>query len=144
MRDATHVVLALLMCSLIAVMFDLIRRQEHGKRLSILDLNEFYSLPYEIRSILRKQIPDPSVVRQEWSKMTADQKRGIIKQMTHLIPQPPPPPPPPSKGLKKGFLLDKNKKKDTKDKEKNEVSTLSLVGNSNVMPANDSFLGTED
>ena len=144
MRDATHVLLALAMICLIFLFHELIRKSKQEKRFSVLDLKEFYDFPYEIRRALKKTLPDSGVVRQQWAKMTPDQKRTILHQMTHLFPQPPPPPPPLPKGLKKGFLLDKNKKKDTKNKEKDEVSALGLTGNSNVLAANDSFLGTDD
>lgn len=145
MHDATHVVLALMMCCAIAVFFHLILKQSGEKRISILELKEFYGLPYELRNILKKTMPDPVVVRQEWAKMTPDQKRIVTRQMKGIIPHAPaPPPPPPPKGMKKGFLLNKDKKKDSKDKEHDEVSTLGVTHNSNVMPANDSFLGTND
>ena len=109
-----------------------------------MDLKEFHGLPYELRNTLRKTLPDPGVVRQQWAKMTPDQKRMVIQQMTHLLPHAPPPPPPSPKGLKRGFLLNKNQKKDSKNKEKDEVGALSLTGNSNVLSANDSFLGTDE
>lgn len=144
MRDATHVVLALLMCSAIAVFVHLIWKQSTDKHISIMELKEFHGLPYELRNTLKKTLPDPGVVRQQWAKMTPDQKRMVIQQMTHMLPHAPAPPPPPPKGLKKGFLLNKNKKKDAKDKEQDEVSALRLAGNSNVMPANDSFLGSDE
>jgi hypothetical protein len=144
MRDATYVLLALAMCCGVAVFHQLIQTQIVDRRQSIMDLKEFHGLPYELRNTLRKTLPDPGVVRQQWAKMTPDQKRMVIQQMTHLLPHAPPPPPPSPKGLKRGFLLNKNQKKDSKNKEKDEVGALSLTGNSNVLAANDSFLGTDE
>lgn len=144
-RDAVYVLVALALCACIVVAADLVRRQTPPvpPRISMLELKEFAELPGEFRSALKKMMPDPAMIRQQWKQMTADQRRGLIQQMTGgMLPQPkgcqgghappppkeeeaPPPPPPPP--MKKGFLLKNDKKKNPKNKENEEVVTLRAV-----------------
>lgn len=143
-RDAVYVLVALALCACIVVAVDLVRRQTPPKpppRISMLELKEFAELPGEFRSALKKMMPDPVTIRQQWKKMTIDQRRGLIQQMTGgMLPQPkgcqgghaeppkeeaPPPPPPPP--MKKGFLLKNDKKKNPKNKENDEVVALRAV-----------------
>ncbi len=146
-RDAAYVLVALALCACIVVAADLVRRQTPPRppRISMLELKEFAELPGEFRSALKKLMPDPVTIRQQWKKMTIDQRRGLIQQMTggmlpqpkgcqggHAPPPPPPkeeeaPPPPPPPPMKKGFLLKNDKKKNPKNKENDEVVTLRAV-----------------
>lgn len=149
-RDAVYVLVALALCACIVVAADLIRRQTPPTppRISMLELKEFAELPGEFRSALKKMMPDPVMIRRQWKQMTADQRRGLIQQMTGgMLPQPkgcqggghaepPAPPTPPAPveeekkappPLKKGFLLKQDKKKHPKNKENNEVITLSTI-----------------
>ena len=88
MRDATYVVVALALCMLILLVFSL----NKPKPISMLDLSDFKTLPYELRAALRRMLPDPVVIRQRWASMTPGQKQMAIQQIGGLIPQPRPPP----------------------------------------------------
>ena len=157
MRDSTYVMIALALCSLVAVALSM----QKPKPMSMLDLEDFRVLPVELRSALRRMLPDPVTIRQRWAHMTPDQKRNAIQQLGGFIPQPqrprvvppqhpndvepvpkpelaPPVPEPeptpmgfdPLPPLKKGFLdpVKKGKKKDAKNKKENEVIALGAVG----------------
>jgi hypothetical protein len=156
MRDSTYVMLALALCSLVALALHM----QKPRGMYMLDLEDFRVLPVELRSALRRMLPDPVTIRQRWAHMTPDQKRNAIQQIGGFIPQPQRPPshymPHPSDvalepivepepepeleptpvvfdplpPLKKGFLdpVKKGKKKDAKNKKENEVITLSAVG----------------
>jgi hypothetical protein len=158
MRDTTYVMLALALCSLVALALSM----QKPKPLWMLDLEDFKALPVELRSALRRMLPDPVTIRQRWAHMTPDQKRIAIQQIGGFIPQPRPAHPPvplPLRSdttaepepvvevepepvvetepepvvespLKKGFLdtVKKGKKKDTKNKKENEVVALRAVG----------------
>ena len=153
MRDSTYVILALALCSLVMLVLTL-----EPKKIWMMDLEDFRTLPVELRSTLRRMLPDPVAIRQRWAMMTPDQKRMAIHQLGQFMPQARPPPqpyhhrphPPPipktpipvpepepeapkapePEPLKKGFLdtVKKGKKKDTKHKKENEVVTLGVVG----------------
>jgi hypothetical protein len=137
----------------------------------MLELKEFAELPGEFRSALKKMMPDPVTIRQQWKHLTADQRRGLIQQMTGgMLPQPKgcqhapppkeeeaPPPAPPPPPMKKGFLLKNDKKKNPKNKENDEVVTLRAVKTVTVieegaeetdgLASNDgdtTFLGSDD
>jgi hypothetical protein len=172
MRDSTYVVIALALCSLVAVALSM----QKPKAMYMLDLEDFKALPVELRSALRRMLPDPVTIRQRWAIMTPDQKRNAIQQIGGFIPQPSrprmipqqhpndvePTPEPPAPApepeptpvvtespLKKGFLdpVKKGKKKDTKHKKDDEVVALRAVGAD--VPADDgssngSFLGQDD
>lgn len=168
-----YVLVALALCACIVVAADLVRRQTPPRppRISMLELKEFAELPGEFRSALKKMMPDPVMIRQQWKHLTADQRRGLIQQMTGgMLPQPkgcqqhapppkeeeaPPPTPPPP--MKKGFLLKNDKKKNPKNKEHDEVVTLRAVKTVTVieegaeetdgLASNDgdtTFLGSDD
>ena len=157
MRDSTYVMIALALCSLVAVALSM----QKPKPMSMLDLEDFRVLPVELRSALRRMLPDPVTIRQRWAHMTPDQKRNAIQQLGGFIPQPqrprvvppqhpndvepvpkpelaPPVPEPeptpmgfdPLPPLKKGFLdpVKKGKKKDAKNKKEDEVIALRAVG----------------
>lgn len=162
MPDGAYIVVALALCCLIAVVVDRIR-QENSKQvvLSMMDLREFKDLPVEFRGALRRMMPDPVLIRQQWKTLTPDQKRMVIQQVSNLIPHPtrapepeptPPPPEPtlPPSVMKKGFLLKQNKKKSAKNKEHDEVVTLGSVGSGEDADPlasderNASFLGSDD
>jgi outer membrane biosynthesis protein TonB len=153
MRDATYVVLALALCMIILLVTTLIKPAPS----SMLDLAEFKTLPVELRTILRRVLPDPLVIRQRWSTMTPDQKQMVVQQISGMIPQPRPPvpvprpepvpepvpePAPEPEGLKKGFLLGDAKKKNPKDKKKNKVVTLGSVAPDGDA-SGDGFLGSD-
>jgi len=163
MRDATYVVVALALCMLILLVFSL-RKPE---TLSVLDLSEFKTLPYELRLTVRRMLPDPSVIRQKWASMTPGQKQMAIQEIGGFISQPNPirhvpksvepddidvdtasvtdiKPEPESdpKPLKKGFLND-TKKKNTNDKKKNKVVTFSGVA-SDDNTGGSGFLGPDE
>ena len=145
-----YVLLALVMCTLIAVFAQLSSKQRPS--LSFMELSEFKDLPYELRNVVRKMLPDPQVIRQQWKNFTAEQKRMAIQQISQVMPQPPPPPPPPPpKGLKRGFLnpIHKNKKKNTENKKEDEVGTLAVVGTPEVddglnASSDSPFLGSDE
>lgn len=59
----------------------------------MLELEDFKHLPVEIRSALRRMLPDPVTIRQGWSRMTPDEKQDAIQHISGFIPQPRPPPP---------------------------------------------------
>ncbi len=168
-----YVLVALALCACIVVAADLIRRQTPPvpPRISMLELKEFAELPGEFRSALKKMMPDPVMIRQQWKQMTADQRRGLIQQMTGgMLPQPKgcqgghaPPPPhkeeeaPPLPPMKKGFLLKNDKKKNSKNKEHDEVVALRAVKTVTVTEegaeetdgiasnnGNTTFLGSDD
>ena len=157
MRDSTYVMLALALCSLVALALHM----QKPRGMYMLDLEDFRVLPIELRSALRRMLPDPVTIRQRWAHMTPDQKRNAIQQLGGFIPQPqrprvvppqhpndvepvpkpelaPPVPEPeptpmgfdPLPPLKKGFLdpVKKGKKKDAKNKKENEVIALGAVG----------------
>jgi len=90
MRDTTYVMLALALCSLVAVALSM----QKPKPMYMLDLADFKALPVELRSALRRMLPDPVTIRQRWAHMTPDQKRIAIQQIGGFIPQPRPTPPP--------------------------------------------------
>ena len=151
MRDAAYVLFALALCTCILVVHDLIQRQKPSQ--SMMDLKEFKTLPYELRSAIKRTMPDPVVIRQQWGHMTPDQKRLAIQHMVpqpHMHAPPAPTPVPVKKGLKRGFLnTNKNKKKDAEDEKHQEVSTLGTVGSVTVeetglTDADSSFLGSDD
>lgn len=170
MPDGAYIVVALALCCLIAVVVDRIRQQNSKQiALSMMDLKEFKDLPVEFRGALRRVLPDPVLIRQQWKTLTPDQKRMVIQQVAGVIPQPrqhqhhhhapepahPPPPPPESpkpepSTFKKGFLLKQNKKKGAKNKEHDEVVTLGSVGSGEDADPltsderNASFLGSDD
>ena len=159
MPDGAYIVVALALCCLIAVVVDQIRQQNSKQVvLSMMDLKEFKDLPVEFRGALRKMMPDPVLIRQQWKTLTPDQKRMVIQQVSNLIPQPTrtqePEPAPPVKPepstFKKGFLLKQNKKKASKNKEHDEVITLSSIGSgedAGPLASGDrdaSFLGSDD
>ena len=156
MRDSTYVMLALALCSLVALALHM----QKPRGMYMLDLEDFRVLPIELRSALRRMLPDPVTIRQRWAHMTPDQKRNAIQQIGGFIPQPqrppshymahpsdvapepivePEPEPEPESTpvvfdplppLKKGFLdpVKKGKKKDAKNKKENEVIALGAVG----------------
>ena len=162
MRDSTYVLIALALCSLVAMAMHM----QKPRGMYMLDLEDFKSLPVELRSALRRMLPDPVTIRQRWAHMTPDQKQNAIRQLGGFIPQPSRPqvvpmPHPndmepvtepvaePAPPLKKGFLdtVEKGKKKDSKNKKENEVIALRAVGAD--VPADDSgpdgsFLGQDD
>jgi hypothetical protein len=152
MRDAAYVLMALALCTCILVVHDLIQRQKPPQ--SMMDLKEFKTLPYELRSAIRRTMPNPTVIRQQWGRMTPDQKRLAIQQMVpqpHMHAPPAPSPVPVKKGLKRGFLnTNKNKKKDAEDEKHQEVSALGAVGSVTVEETgltdgtDSSFLGSDD
>jgi hypothetical protein len=170
MPDGAYIVVALALCCLIAVVVDQIRQQNSKQVvLSMMDLKEFKDLPVEFRGALRRVLPDPVHIRQQWKTLTPDQKRMVIQQVSGVIPQPrqhhhhhapeptPTPPAPPLEPpkpepttFKKGFLLKQNKKKGAKNKEHDEVITLSSVGSGEDADPlasderNASFLGSDD
>jgi hypothetical protein len=154
MRDSTYVVIALALCSLVMLALSM----QKPPAMYMLDLEDFKALPVELRSALRRMLPDPVTIRQRWAHMTPDQKRNAIQQLGGFIPQPSrprvvaqqhpndiepvpepvpvvevevePTPVEPAPPLKKGFLdtVKKGKKKDTKNKKENEVIALGAVG----------------
>ena len=151
MRDAAYVLFALALCTCILVVHDLIQRQKPSQ--SMMDLKEFKTLPYELRSAIKRTMPDPVVIRQQWGHMTPDQKRLAIQHMVpqpHMHAPPAPTPVPVKKGLKRGFLnTNKNKKKDAEDEKHQEVSTLGTVGSVTVeetglADTDAPFLGTDE
>jgi len=165
MPDGAYIVVALALCCLIAVVVDRIRQQNSKQVvLSMMDLKEFKDLPVEFRGALRRVLPDPVLIRQQWKTLTPDQKRMVIQQVAGVIPQPrqhhhhhapePEPVPVPPKlepsTFKKGFLLKENKKKASKNKEHDEVITLSSIGpgeETDPLASGDrdaSFLGSDD
>ena len=165
MRDSTYVVLALALCSLVVLLFAL-----EPKKVWMMDLEDFRTLPVELRSALRRMLPDPVAIRQRWAMMTPDQKRVAIHQLGQFMPQARPPPSPAhmyqgvvSKApvepetpvehepFKKGFLdtVKKGKKKDSKNKKENEVITLGVVGTGvaevhGTSGGDPGFLGSDD
>jgi len=167
MPDGAYIVVALALCCLIAVVVDQIRQQNSKQVvLSMMDLKEFKDLPVEFRGALRRVLPDPVLIRQQWKTLTPDQKRMVIQQVAGVIPQPrqhhhhapeptpsslpePPSNPEPST-FKKGFLLKQNKKKGAKNKEHDDVVALGSVGSGEDADPltsderNASFLGSDD
>jgi outer membrane biosynthesis protein TonB len=165
MRDATYVVVSLAMCMVILLVFSM----NKPAPISMMDLADFKTLPLELRSALRRMLPNPAVIRQRWATMTPGQKQMVVQQLGGMIPQPRPAPmpepepepmpdpepepmpdpepvqvvevetPPP---LKKGFLLGDAKKKNTKDKKKDKVVTLSSVAPDDDATG-DGFLGSD-
>lgn len=140
MHDSTYLVIALALCCLIGILFDLTRRQTLSKKpepISILDLREYYDLPVEVKSLVRRMLPDPTVIKQTWTSLGTDQKRAMLMQMVQSIPRPGAPPlgpqpVVPTEGLKKGFLLQKNKHKQPKNEKHDEVVTLGRVETTDV------------
>ena len=156
MRDSTYVMIALALCSLVAVAMTM----QKPRGMYMLDLEDFRHLPVELRSALRRMLPDPVTIRQRWAHMTPDQKQNAIRQLGGFIPQPQRPhashrphpndlepvetappvvepletimeePMAAPEPLKKGFLntVEKGKKKDAKHKKKDEVVALRAVG----------------
>jgi hypothetical protein len=118
------------------------------KTLSMLDLAEFKDLPSELRTIVKTMMPNPSVLKKQWTHMTPQQKQMLVQQLTNQIPhgpqqdnRPPAPsyvikhtesyseddePPPsrenevPKSGLKPGFLLTNSVDKSQKKNAKNK------------------------
>ena len=141
--------------ALICVLVVFVMETRPKKTISMLDLAEFKELPAELRSMIKSIMPNPSVIKRQWSTMTPQQKQAVLHSVAHQIPRPQPPPPPrppapsvvikpepvpeepvedpePVTGLKSGFLLpksiDKRHKKNTKDKKEDKIITLSDVG----------------
>ena len=181
MRDATYVMVAL-MLSLIILVFVI---RTPAKSVSMLDLLEFKTLPVELRSAVKRVLPEPRVIRQQWGSMTPDQKQGVVQAITGVIPHPrhhhqhpmPAPAPEPvasvvieaepepvasvdepvasvdepgpvpvSEPMKKGFLLNDVKKKNTKDKKKDKVVTFGHISpdDSSTPDSSSGFLGRDD
>lgn len=165
MRDATYVVVSLAMCMIILLVFSM----NKPAPISMMDLADFKTLPLELRSALRRMLPNPAVIRQRWATMTPGQKQMVVQQISGMIPQPrpaqmpepePEPEPEPIKTpepepepvhvvevetsppMKKGFLLGDAKKKNAKDKKKDKVVTLSSVAPDDDATG-DSFLGSD-
>ena len=160
MRDSTYVVIALALCSLVMLAMSM----QKPKAMYMLDLEDFKALPVELRSALRRMLPDPVTIRQKWARMTPDQKRIAIQQLGGFIrrpqddvesepvepelapvhvadPEPELAPSPPLDTVKKG------KKKDAKNKKENEVVALSAVGTDvslNGSGPSGGFLGRDD
>lgn len=184
MRDATYVMVAL-MLSLIILVFVI---RTPVKSVSMLDLLEFKTLPVELRSAVKRVLPEPRVIRQQWGSMTPDQKQGVVQAITGVIPHPrhhhqqhpmpapapapapapepvasvviedepepvasvasvdDPEPVPVSEPMKKGFLLNDVKKKNTKDKKKDKVVTFGHISpdDSSTPDSSSGFLGRDD
>ena len=179
MRDATYVMVAL-MLSLIILVFVI---RTPAKSVSMLDLLEFKTLPVELRSAVKRVLPEPRVIRQQWGSMTPDQKQGVVQAITGVIPHPrhhqhpmpapvpapapapepvasvviedepepvasvdEPEPVPVSEPMKKGFLLNDVKKKNTKDKKKDKVVTFGHISpdDSSTPDSSSGFLGRDD
>jgi hypothetical protein len=136
---------ALALIALIA--FFVIESRPQKKPISMLDLAEFKDLPGELRTMLKKVMPNTSELKKHWSHMSPQQKQMVMQQLAAQIPKAPQPdnrPPAPSvlikhdppdapaKGLKPGFLLsngiDKSQKKNTKNKKHDKVVTFSDIG----------------
>lgn len=169
MQDATYVVVALALCMLVLLVFSLNKPRPQ----SMMDLVEFKSLPFELRTAVRRMLPDPTVIRQRWASMTPGQKQMVVQQISGVIPHPRPPQPRvptpepalepepvvpepepvvesvpepvvEAPPLKKGFLLGDAKKKNTKDKKKNKEVTLGSVAPDGPSPTDDNgFLGSD-
>jgi len=84
MRDSTYVVIALALCSLVMLAMSM----QKPKAMYMLDLEDFKALPVELRSALRRMLPDPVTIRQKWARMTPDQKRIAIQQLGGFIRRP--------------------------------------------------------
>mgnify|MGYP003335070861 CR=1 FL=1 len=154
MRDATYVMIALVLCMIASVFVVHMVQQPSRRSMSLFELEEFVHLPLEIRSTLRRLLfPDAMLSRQRWAALDPNQKQAVLNHMvsafeTRFKPSPPPstieelpelvPPPPPTpepepepetphvedEGLKKGFLLTESKKTHPKNKKKNKSETL--------------------
>jgi hypothetical protein len=154
MRDATYVVVALALCMLILLMYSL------DQTISMMDLYEFKKLPFEVRLAVKRFLPNPVEISHKWKLMSNDQKRLALSQIVGMFPrheepmpmpapapepepepapEPEVPPPPP---LKKGFLLGDAKKKNSDNKKKNKVVTLSSVAPDDNA-SGDGFLGSD-
>ena len=168
MRDSTYVVIALALCSLVMLAMSM----QKPKAMYMLDLEDFKALPVELRSALRRMLPDPVTIRQKWAHMTPDQKRNAIQQLGGFIrrpqddvetePEPEPEPEPVEPELAPVHVADpepelapappldtvkKGKKKDAKNKKENEVVALSAVGTDvslNGSGPSGGFLGRDD
>ena len=129
------------------IVFFIIESRPQKKNISMLDLAEFKDLPGELRTMLKKVMPNSSELKKHWSHMSPQQKQIVMQQFSAQMPkapQPdnrppapsvvikPDPPKAPAKGLKSGFLLsdgiDKGQKKNTKNKKHDKVVTFSDVG----------------
>ena len=84
MRDSTYVMIGLALCSLVMLALSM----QKPPAMYMLDLEDFKALPVELRSALRRMLPDPVTIRQRWAHMTPDQKRNAIQQLGGFIPQP--------------------------------------------------------
>jgi hypothetical protein len=84
MRDSTYVMIGLALCSLVMLALSM----QKPAAMYMLDLEDFKALPVELRSALRRMLPDPVTIRQRWAHMTPDQKRNAIQQLGGFIPQP--------------------------------------------------------
>jgi hypothetical protein len=84
MRDSTYVVIALALCSLVMLAMSM----QKPKAMYMLDLEDFKALPVELRSALRRMLPDPVAVRQKWAHMTPDQKRTAIQHLGGFMQRP--------------------------------------------------------
>jgi len=84
MRDSTYVVIALALCSLVMLAMSM----QKPKAMYMLDLEDFKALPVELRSALRRMLPDPVAVRQKWAHMTPDQKRTAIQHLGGFMKRP--------------------------------------------------------
>jgi len=89
MRDSTYVVIALALCSLVMLAMSM----KKPRAMYVLDLEDFKALPVEIRSALRRMLPDPVAIRQGWSHMSSDEKQNAIQYISGFIPHHRPPPP---------------------------------------------------
>jgi hypothetical protein len=134
--------------ALIALLvFFIVESRPQKKTISILDLAEFKELPGELRTMIKKVLPNSSELKKHWSHMSPQQKQMVMEQLSAQMPKAPQPdnrPPAPSfvikpdppavptKGLKPGFLLsdgvDKSQKKNTKNKKHDKVVTFSDIG----------------
>lgn len=168
MRDATYVIVALALCMVILLVVMVSSRKPEPPPLAMMDLADFKTLPIELKTALRRMLPDPDVIRQKWSSMTPGQKQMAIQQIGGIIPHPRPSPrhhhaevpeasevidvevpviETESSPMKKGFLLgNDSKKKNTSDKKKNKVVTFSGVAPEGTSSgaARDDFIGADE
>ena len=82
MRDSTYVVIALAFCSLVMLALSM-----QKPKLSMLELEDFKHLPVEIRSALRRMLPDGAAIRQKWSHLSSHEKQDVIQRISGFIPQ---------------------------------------------------------
>jgi hypothetical protein len=107
--------------------------------LSIFDLKEFKELPYELRLIIKPAaLANVKSFKKSWNTLDAQQKEMITHGLSQAfsIPLPSPAkqnrPPAPSTVIKPTHIsperIDETYNKDTDDKKKNEIITLSDIG----------------